>query len=359
MQKRIIFTALTASLLLVFSSFVSAADVKPRIDKIRIGIAHGSFGTPPRTLLNPLAIAQRDNLIEDEFAKDGIAIEWIYFKGAGPAVNEAISNEQIDFALQGDLPSIVGRAAGLKTRILMPLSQANTYIIVKNDSDIYSLSDLKHKRLAFHKGTNMHVSVNKILHAAGLRETDIKFFNLDTIASIAAFHSGDLDGMFGGLNFLNLVEKGHARLVYSTQDENFAVTNSTLLGTDAFITKHPELTQRLVTTIIKAVHIVGEPDNYADVLDTMKYGYITPDIIRTDLHNHSLAEKYSPLFDERFISSIQRSIEIAEDARLIRRPVQLSTWIDPSFLNNALKELNLTDYWTPLSAADLPNLAKN
>lgn len=30
----------------------------------------------------------------------GIAIDWSFFKGAGPAVNEAVSNQQIDFAFK-------------------------------------------------------------------------------------------------------------------------------------------------------------------------------------------------------------------------------------------------------------------
>jgi hypothetical protein len=36
------------------------------------------------------------------------------FKGAGPAVNEGFANDQLDFAYQGDLPSLIGRAPYLK-----------------------------------------------------------------------------------------------------------------------------------------------------------------------------------------------------------------------------------------------------
>lgn len=34
---------------------------------------------------------------------DGIAIDWSFFKGAGPAVNEAVSNQQIDVAFKATL----------------------------------------------------------------------------------------------------------------------------------------------------------------------------------------------------------------------------------------------------------------
>jgi hypothetical protein len=34
---------------------------------------------------------------------DSIQIQWRFFKGAGPATNEAFANHQIDFAAQVDL----------------------------------------------------------------------------------------------------------------------------------------------------------------------------------------------------------------------------------------------------------------
>ena len=46
--------------------------------------------------------------MDDAFRNDpNVQIKWLFFAGAGPAVNEAIANEQIDFALQGDLPSVI------------------------------------------------------------------------------------------------------------------------------------------------------------------------------------------------------------------------------------------------------------
>jgi len=280
-----------------------------------------------------------------ELAQDNIEIEWIFFKGAGPAVNEAISNNQIDFAFQGDLPSIVGRAAGLNTRLIMALGKANTYIIVKNDSDIYSPADLQNKRLAFHKGTNMHVSVNKILRSVGLKEQDIKFFNLDAVASIAAFHSNDLDGMFGGINLIPLVKQGHARIVYSTHDDLYSVTRTSLLVTEKFKNAYPQTTLKIVKSLLKAVQHVSDQENYERTLKTWQYANITPEVIAEDLNGYPLIEKFSPLFDEEMRSHFQASIEVATAARLIRRPVDLSSWIDSSFLDRALIDLNLVGNW--------------
>jgi hypothetical protein len=57
-------------------------------------------------------------LLEKEFANDGIQVKWTFFKGAGPVINEALANGQVDFAYLGDLAGIIGKSSGLDTRVL-------------------------------------------------------------------------------------------------------------------------------------------------------------------------------------------------------------------------------------------------
>ena len=61
-------------------------------------------------------------------------------QGAGPAVNEALSNKQIDFAYQGDLPQVVGRANGLKTKLLVASGvRNNLYLVAPAASPLSSI----------------------------------------------------------------------------------------------------------------------------------------------------------------------------------------------------------------------------
>ena len=86
---------------------------------VRIGVATQGYGDPPVFGGSPAATAQLQHRVEDALKPDGIKVEWLFFKGAGPAVNEALANRQIDFAYQGDLPAVLGRANGLKTKLLI------------------------------------------------------------------------------------------------------------------------------------------------------------------------------------------------------------------------------------------------
>ena len=98
-------------------------------------------------------VLRSQQLLEKAFADDGVTIEWKYFKGAGPVINEAFANGQVDFAYLGDLAAIIGKANGLDTRLLSAAARDNKqYLAVVPGSGIKTLQDLKGKRSDFFVG---------------------------------------------------------------------------------------------------------------------------------------------------------------------------------------------------------------
>ena len=145
------------------------------------------------------ATARAGEFLEKEFADDpNIKIEWTFFKGAGPAVNEGFANDQLDFAYQGDLPALIGRATGLKTKYLLASgARKPLYLAAAKDSGIKSIEDLKGRKIALQRGTNGHLAAIKILEAHGLTERDVQVVNLDSAGTVAALTSKDIDAAFG------------------------------------------------------------------------------------------------------------------------------------------------------------------
>ena len=118
-------------------------------DVLRVGVASAGGGDPVTFSGSPLGIVRNQQLLEKAFAGTGTEVQWFFFKGAGPAVNEALSNQQLDFAYQGDLPAVVGRSNGLDTKLLAALGvRANLYLAVPKGSDIKTIEDLKGKKVA-------------------------------------------------------------------------------------------------------------------------------------------------------------------------------------------------------------------
>ena len=174
--RRLILAGLAASVLAPIAAL--AADA-PKV--IRIGLPLVGTGNRPVGGSWNFATVQIKGSLEQEFKADGIRIEWNNFKGAGPALNEAIANKLIDVFAIGDLPGIVGKASGLKTRLVAADNRRAAYAIgVPADSQARGIEDLKGKKVAVFKGTAVQLGFGKFLTRHGLSEKDFKVINMDT-----------------------------------------------------------------------------------------------------------------------------------------------------------------------------------
>lgn len=315
---------------------------------IRIGVAQPAYGTPPTIGGSTIAIAHATGAIEQEFKPDHIKVEWYFFKGAGPAVNEALSNRQLDFAFQGDLPSIIGKAAGLKTRVILATgTRGNIYLAAPADSAIRTVADLRGKRVAIFKGTNAQLPIDRLLAAHGLTEKDLKVVNLDTATAQAALTTRDIDAVFGSFELLKLRDKGVAKIVYSSKGHSPVFTRQGhMLVTDDFATRYPEQTRRFVKAVVKVAHWSSEEAHRDDVFRLWaRPGTVKFEHWQEDYDNQPLRVRLSPLFDPFLTDRYRDAVEHAYQFRLIRSKFDVDRWIDRSFLQASLKELKLDGYW--------------
>ena len=331
--------------LALFAATLPALAQTPSV--IRIGVATGGVGTPPRTGSSTTGLVNAQGLLEKEFAKDNIKVEWIFFKGAGPAVNEALVNHQLDFAWQGDLPSIVHRAGGVKTRIIAGSGVRNgMYLGVPPDSAITKLEDLKGKRVAVFKGTNLHLAAVRALAAHGLKEGDLKLINLDTAAAQAALTTKDIDAAFGYVELFLLRDKGVAKVVWSAAQDSYRYTRQTvLLVDDGFATKQPQIVQRVVDTVVKTARAYSEEAQRGELFAQWGKAEFPEKIWREDFIGQPLRVRLSPLLDPFLVQRYKDSAEQALALKLVRGKAEIDNWFDRSFLDAALRELKLENYW--------------
>jgi sulfonate transport system substrate-binding protein len=318
---------------------------KPAI--IRIGVAQPGIGNPPQFSGSSAAVANAKGWVEEEFKADGIKVEWFFFKGAGPAVNEALSNKQLDFAFQGDLPSIVAKSAGLKTKLILATGvRSNIYLAVPPDSPIQSVKDLRGKRVAIFKGTNAQLPINRVLEANGLQERDLRAINLDQATTLAALSTKDIDAAFGNINLLRLRDKNAARIVYSSKGGSpIFTTQSHVLVTEEFAQQYPEITARVVKTFVKTSKWASDEVNREEVLRLWARAGTPYEHWREDYDGQPLRVRINPNFDPFLVARYKDSVEQAYRLKLSRSKFDVDQWIDQRYLKAALKELNLETYW--------------
>lgn len=326
---------------------VPTARAQARPTVLRFGVAQPAVGSPPSISGSSVAVAHAKGWIDAEFAKDGIQVQWNFFKGAGPAVNEALTNDQLDIAFQGDLPSIVARAAGLKTRLVAAVGvRANIYLAVPPDSPIQRVQDLRGKRVSIFKGTNSQLPINRVLEAHGLSEKDVRAINLDTATALAALATRDLDAAFGGLDLLRLRDKHAARIAFTSKGQSPTFTRqSHVLVTEAFAQRQPELTQRVVDAVVRTARWASDEANREEVLRLWARAGTPYEHWKEDYDGEPLRVRLNPNFDPFLVGRYKDAVEQAQKFRLTRAKFDVDGWLDTRYLKVALKAQQLENVW--------------
>ena len=340
--------------LFILTTSIAQAD-NPKV--IRLAYPGVGVGNRPVTGGSSVSTVHLKAMLEDEFKKDGIEIKWSFLRGAGPAVNELYANGLVDFSLLGDLPSIIGRSGGLKTRVLAATAiRGNTYIFVPTSSSIQTVSDLRGKRVAIFKGTNIQLTANKILEKFGLKESDIRAINMDAATAKAAMATGDIDAAFGWTDYLALRDQGLARMLYSTDHTDLlSYRHCSFIGSEDFIQKYPEITKRVVKTVVLAAKWLSEQDaNPAPAFQLWTRSGVTFANFKEDLGKSSLKVLSSPLVDDYLIAQYKTNIQEAKRFGLIRNTFSFDEWYEPRFLKEVLQELQLENYWVQYGADGKP-----
>lgn len=300
-----------------------------------------------------LAIARANQWLEQEFAKDGIKVEWTFFRGAGPAVAEALAAKQLDVVFLGDLAAVIGRSRGLPTRLIAITGrESSSYLAVAPGLTVKTFADLKGRKVAVLKGTAYQRPFDALLADAGLTEKDIKLVNMDWPTAKAAVVNKDVDATFGGADLHLLKDKG-VSLPISTKGRGAAYTiHAAVLATDDFIARYPAHTQRLVNQVVRAARWGSDEANRSALITLFgeQSGH-GPAIYQADLEGTALKTHFSPLLDDEALSAYKGVLADGQKWGLVRQGYDVEAWAAPQFVEAAVKELKLERYWPRLDAS--------
>ena len=155
-----------------------------------------------------LSIIKARGTLEKRLAPLGVKVTWTEFN-AGPVQLEALNVGSIDFGDVGEAPPIFAQAAGAPlvyagATVPRPALEA---VIVPKDSPIRSVADLKGKRVAYNKGSNVQYFLVKLLEKNGLKYGDVQSVFLAPADARAAFEKGAVDAWIIWDPFLAAAQK--------------------------------------------------------------------------------------------------------------------------------------------------------
>ncbi len=197
---------------------------------------------------NPVSILLKNKgLLEQEFAKDGIAIVWVQTVSSANAL-QFLNAGSIDFGSSAGSAALVARINGNPIKSVYVYSRPEwTALVTTRDSKINQIADLKGKKVAMVRGTDPHIFLERALLSAGLSDKDITPVLVQQHADGGtALIRGDVDA-WAGLDPMmaqHEIEDG-ARLFYRNAAAN---TWGILNAREAFLKDQPDITRRVLAT---------------------------------------------------------------------------------------------------------------
>lgn len=317
---------------------------------IRIGVPDQSAGSKP-FIGGPVGMAFIRHQLEEVFKPQGVKVQWQFFKGAGPAVNEALANRQLDFVYLGDLAAIIGKANGLPTRLLLGSRGSESYLAATKTSGIKTLADLKGKRVAVYRGTADQLAFDRALQSVGLSERNLQVINLDWNAGRAALAAGRVDAVWGGVSLLALSGDKIAVVVKSGDSGRQNTTQAGFLGTQSFIEAWPQATQQIINVLVKNAAEISDPAHRdAWSAEMAQQSQLPQALLLEELQPQDQNFTTSPRIDPFLTDSFSNSVERAKSGRLIRSTFDVSQWVDGQFVERALKIQQLENHWPRYNA---------
>lgn len=330
---------------------VSAQDAVPKV--IRLAGPGNAEGKPFGS--GTLGVLEAKGYLEEEFRNDGVRIEWQFPRGTGPAINEAFANGQLDFASYGGLPNIVGRGAGLATKVLAAYGTSPTYLVARNGSGIKTIADLKGRRIALSLGTVLQLSLGAILDRVGLRQKDVQIFDLITADQVSAISSGDVDAVVGTSSVLSIVERGYGKIVFTTKGRIDPASNfGSFIVADDFAARYPQATQRVLKAFLRAAEFASQENNRRELYEIWAKAGQSRASVALDYDGDSLRDRADPLLDAFYIANVKHAVRFALDNTLIKNGFDVDGWLDRPTLAGALKALGYDGHWRAHDAKGQP-----
>jgi sulfonate transport system substrate-binding protein len=189
--------------------------------------------------------------LEKRLAPQGIEVKWTEFP-AGPQLLEGLNVGSIDFGTVGEAPPIFAQAAQADLVYVahQPPGPKGEAIVVGRGSPLKTVADLKGRKVALNKGSNVHYLLVKALEQAGLKYGDVQTVFLPPADARAAFERGSVDAWVIWDPFLAAAERQLGARVLA--DGTGLVKNHQFyLASRGYAQRHPQVIATLVDELAR------------------------------------------------------------------------------------------------------------
>jgi sulfonate transport system substrate-binding protein len=288
--------------------------------------------------LEPLLVANQKSALKVLLQVSGelkdvpYEIRFSEFPSASP-LGEALNAGAVDIGALGDAPYVFALGAGAPLKVVSITHVEGRYttaLIVRNDSPIKSVAELKGKRIVTGRGSIGHYLAIRALNEAGLSTGDVKFIYLLPSESRLVLDNGQADAWATWAPYTTVATQHDARILPTGGE--LLTNHSYLAATSKAIAEKRVQLDDFVARVDRAYRWTNtHPAEYAAA-----QAKVTG--LPVEVHLATAKETHmAPVdIDDSVISGLQNTADIYQREGILTRHVDVSQGYDKSF--NAVRK---------------------
>lgn len=280
----------------------------------------------------PLSLLEENGWVEEalkEAGYDNVEVTYTEFE-SGPPENESFASGAQDIGVMGNVPTISAAAAGQSRTILGVAynGEKTEAILVPEDSEISSVSDLKGKKIGLVIGSIAQDFVERLLDEEGLTDSDVELVNLASTEQQNALATGQVDAIAVWQPMIAQVEAAGSGKVLVDGTGIYKCENLISGNTD-YINENPEIVQIFMEQYARAAAEVSKDTAGYSEKFAEKYN------LDADIVNATISDmNFQVSITDEDIEDFQKTADWLYESGNVKKEVTAKDIVNTTFANS-------------------------
>lgn len=265
-------------------------------------------------------VMKNQGLLEKEFVKEGIKINWIPIKAGLNQVRGMAAGEIDMVAAMNTSTLLIANSVGNRIVIVDGVAHPDDTFAIMAKPEIKNIVDLKGRQVVGPKGTVLHHLLSAALKSSGIEMKDVKWVSMNLPASLTTLLGGRADAALLAAGGILAAEKtGFHALVKA---KGLIETNLVLAARADFAKEYPNVVRRVAKVNREALQWALTNKPQAIALGAKELQLSEEDAAKLFEWSHF----YSDL-TQKDIDALQNSQRFLLEQKMMNRSVDINTLI--------------------------------
>lgn len=265
-------------------------------------------------------VMKSQGLLEKEFAKEGIKINWIPIKAGLNQVRGMAAGEIDMVAAMNTSTLLIANSAGNRIVIVDGVAHPDDTFAIVAKPEVKNIVDLKGRQIVGPKGTVLHHLLSAALKSSGVEMKDVNWVSMNLPASLTTLLGGRADAALLAAGGILAAEKaGFHALVKA---KGLIETNLVLAARGDFAKEYPDIVRRVAKVNRQALQWALSNKSQAIALGAKELQLSKEDAAKLFDWSHFYSD-----ITQKDVDALQNSQRFLLEQKMMNRSVDINTLI--------------------------------